>query len=271
MKKRIQANPNCSFDNFEVYKNGKYQYGCEFEFYIDTDNRSFEASIELITSEIYEFTNVDILVDTINLPIDKDKNSCIQIKPDISLQENGIEISVPITSADGIKYFIEKLCPIIDKYGYSNEETGFHIHISTTEKNGINFNFYKYMLLCHQANLLSSWKPRIGYSQNVMDILSSNSKQVSRKIKTKKGTIWNLEKIESNHIEIKSVGGVDYHQFSDKIINEFSLYDQLFASTLQADTEKDKLLYQLHKEELSKLSTQTEATFSSALSEAGII
>jgi len=26
-------------------------------------------------------------------------------------------------------------------------------------------------------------------------------------IKTKKGTVWNLEKIDSNHVEIKSIGG----------------------------------------------------------------
>ena len=48
MKKRIQANPNCAFDTFEVYKNDRYQYGCEFEFYIDTNNRSFETSIAFV-------------------------------------------------------------------------------------------------------------------------------------------------------------------------------------------------------------------------------
>ena len=40
------------------------------------------------------------------------------------------------------------------------------------KNDGVNFNFYKYMLLCDRAGLLSSWKPRVGYSQNVMDILS---------------------------------------------------------------------------------------------------
>jgi len=67
------------------------------------------------------------------------------------------------------------------------------------------------MLLCDRTGLLSSWEPRVGYSQNVMDILSSYTKQVSRKIKTKKGTVWNVEKIEPNHVEVKSIGGDVYH------------------------------------------------------------
>ena len=47
---------------------------------------------------LYVLTPVDILVDTIDLPTADDKNHCMQIKPDIALQENGVEISVPISS-----------------------------------------------------------------------------------------------------------------------------------------------------------------------------
>ena len=58
----------------------------------------FNSAIDSITQEIYEITDADILVDTVNLPTNSDKNNCMQIKPDISLGDNGIEISVPITT-----------------------------------------------------------------------------------------------------------------------------------------------------------------------------
>ena len=269
--KRYKANLSCDYDKHTVKETDKYQYGCEFEFYIDTKRYNFNSAIENITKEIYEITNVEILVDTVNLPTDADKNNCMQIKPDISLEDNGVEISVPITTASGIKHFIETICPIINKYGYTNKETGFHIHISTTARDGINFNFYKFMLLCHKAGLLSSWESRIGYSQNVMDILSSYTKQVSRKIKTKKGTVWNVEKIEPNHVEVKSIGGDEYHQKIDTMIKEFLEYSKYFAETLLQDTDEHKRMYVEHKKQVERVSKVASAEFATALSEAGII
>lgn len=269
--KRFSANQNCKYDSFTISPDAKYQYGCEFEFYIDTDFYDYTIVVDEIAKEIYEFTDVDILVDTIGLPTDEDRNNCIQIKPDISLEEHGIEISVPITTQAGIEHFIKKICPIIDTYGYTNEETGFHIHISTIDNDGINFNFYKYMLLCDKAGLLSSWEPRVGYSQNVMDILSSNSKQVSRKIKTKKGTIWNLEKVEPNHVEIKSIGGDNYHLDKTRMLNEFLAYSTYFEETLRKDTKQDKQMYKEHKEQIEQVSTEISSKFVTALGEAGIV
>ena len=269
--KRYIGNKNCAYDDFKLDSNDKYQFGCEFEFYIDTNFYDFHMAIEDITKEIFKLTSVDILVDTAGLPTEDDKNSCIQIKPDISLEENGVEISVPITTQTGIIHFIKAICPIIDKYGYTNEETGFHMHISTINKDGVNFNFYKFMLLCHKTGLLSSWKPRVGYSQNVMDILSLNNKQITREIKTKKGTIWNLEKIEPNHVEIKSIGGDNYHQNIEKIVDEFSLYSKYFNDTLCKDTNMDKQMYTEHQKQIKQLPTEVSSKFAIALSEAGII
>lgn len=269
--KRYEANSNCSYPSYALNQADKYQYGCEFEFYIDTTEHSFNEVIDEIIKEVYELTDVEILVDTINLPTDKDKNNCLQIKPDISLEDNGIEMSVPITTASGIEHYIQTICPIISKYGYTNEETGFHIHISTVNSDGVNFNFYKFMLLCDKAKLLSSWEPRIGYSQNVMGILSSNTKQASRQIKTKKGTIWNIEKIEPNHVEIKAIGGENYHTKKDLMINEFREYCNLFDETLQKDNDEHKQMYRDHKKQIEKLSKEVSVEFVSALNEAGII
>ena len=144
--KRYKANENCDYDCQDIKTDDKYQFGCEFEFYIDTKRLNFDDTIEKIIAEIKQFSNVDILVDLTSLPLDKDKNHCIQIKPDSSLQGNGIEISIPITSQQGVNHYLDNILPLIEKYGFTNEETGLHFHISTIKKDGVNFNLYIYIM-----------------------------------------------------------------------------------------------------------------------------
>ena len=206
------------------------------------------------------------------LPTDSDKNYCVQIKPDQSLDDNGIEISIPITTKNGVKHYINNILPLIEEYGYTNEDTGLHFHISTIKQDGVNFNFYLYMLMCHDKNLLSSWLPRSGYSQNVMDILSKNTKAKSREIKNKKGTIWNLEKIGVNHIEIKAIGGVDYHKEVNKIINEFERYAKYFDAVLKGDDiDYRQRLINEHKQLIKSIDSSTKEEFLQAVNEAGLI
>jgi len=270
--KRYKTVKNSNLDTLKISKNDLYQFGCEFEFYINTGKHSLQDAVEQIKNRVAEFTNADILVDLVSLPTDSDKNHCVQIKPDQSLDDNGIEISIPITTKNGVKHYINNILPLIEEYGYTNEDTGLHFHISTIKQDGINFNFYLYMLMCHNKNLLSSWLPRSGYSQNVMDILSKNTKAKSREIKNKKGTIWNLEKIDVNHVEIKAIGGVDYHKESDKIINEFNEYAKYFNAILENnDNDYRQRLISEHKQLIKSLDCDTKEEFSQAVSEAGLI
>ena len=118
--RRYESNLNCAYD-FKTKSSNTYQYGCEFEFYIDTTLYDFESAIQEITKEMHQLTSANILVDLTSLPKEKDNNECLQIKPDLSLDTNGIEISVPIISESGIVHFIKNICPIIEKYGYTNE------------------------------------------------------------------------------------------------------------------------------------------------------
>ena len=128
---------NNNFDTLKISENDLYQFGCEFEFYIDTAKYNLEKVVEEIKHKIKEFTDADILVDLVSLPTDSDKNHCMQIKPDQSLDDNGIEISIPITTKDGVKHYIKNILPLIEEYGYTNEDTGLHFHISTIKKDGI--------------------------------------------------------------------------------------------------------------------------------------
>ncbi|MDX9744619.1 MAG: hypothetical protein RBT59_12430 [Arcobacteraceae bacterium] len=268
---RFFANKNCKYDCFEITSQDEYQYGCEFEFYIDK-SLDFEATVLKIKDEIFEFSNVDILLNFVSLPSDIDKNQCIQIKPDNSLEDNGIEISIPITSQNGVKYYLSHIVSIIEKYGYTNQDTGLHFHISTIKNDGVNFDFYLYMLMCHDKNLLSSWVVRDGYSHNVMDILSANSKLETKNIKNKKGPIWNLEKISSNHIEIKSMGGENYHLKKEIILKEFALYVNCFHVVHKKENVnyKEKLIKE-HKLTIESIGSVQKQEFIKAVSEIGFI
>ena len=269
--KRYNANTSCSYSDFTPTKDDLCQYGCEFEFYINTDQYSYSEAIGALTEDLYTLTHTDLLVDEVSIPNADDKNDCIQIKPDISLQDHGLEISVPISTKDGIIHFIKTITPLIEKYGYTNEETGFHIHISTLQNDGNHIDFYRFMLLCDNADLLSSWKPREGYSQNVMDILSLHSKREARVIKTKKGTIWNMERIDTHHIEIKSIGGVNYHQYTDRIIQDFNAYADYFMEAIGEMTDQHKKILIRHKQKVDVVSKEIKSDFAAALSEAGIL
>lgn len=105
-----------------------------------------------------------------------------------------------------------------------------------------------------------------------MDILSKNSKVKTRKIKTKKGTIWNLEKLGTNHIEIKSIGGVDYHKDIEKVFEEFDMYVECFDSVFK-DREPDyrQRLVSEHKKLISSITKEVMDEFSTAIEEAGLI
>ena len=270
--KRYKSVLTNKFENLKVKEIDLYQFGCEFEFYIDTNRYDLQDAVEQIKNKIANFTDADILVDLVSLPTNNDKNNCVQIKPDQSLEDNGIEISIPITTKNGVKHYIKNILPLIQEYGYTNEDTGLHFHISTLKQDGVNFNFYLYMLICNDKNLLSSWLPRSGYSQNVMDILSKNTKAKSRVIKNKKGTIWNLEKIGVNHIEIKAIGGVDYHKEVDKIIDEFNMYVKYFDDVLKdINSEYRQKLISEHKQLIKSLDCDTKEEFSQAVNEAGLI
>lgn len=255
---------------FDLKKDDKYRFGCEFEFYINGDD--YEQTIKNIKDDLLEFAMADILVDTLQIPNEKDKNQCFQIKPDISLDDNGIEISTPITTSKGLIYCINNILPLISKYGYTNEDTGLHFHISTQKSDGVNIDFYLFMLICYDKKLLSSWSPRAGYSQNVMDVLSKNTKLKTRKIKTKKGTIWNLEKISPNHIEIKTIGGIDYHKNQEKICDEFEQYANYFDMVCQnTKTLYEKTLIKNHKKQIESIDENTKIDFAKAMSESGLI
>lgn len=94
----------------------------------------------------------------------------------------------------------------------------------------------------------------------------------SRQIKSAKGTIWNLEKLETNHIEIKSIGGENYHKEIDRIFAEFDKYVECFDCVFKNREPKyiEKLKID-HKVQINNSDKEKVAQFSSAVTEAGLL
>ena len=169
-----------------------YIFGCEFEFYLSSHDK-----FGIIVKELYYISKVDLLVNASSVPAVKDASECMHLKPDETLDNGGWEISIPKCSYGDLKKYIVSIHALISKYGYTNDDTGLHIHISTYDKNGVNLDFYKFALLSNEKRLLDSWSTRNQHCYNVMDIVNYFNKKDSNNIKTKKGRIWNLEKVSN--------------------------------------------------------------------------
>lgn len=235
----------------------EFFFGCEFEFYTKED-----FDIKTFIKELLDISDVDLLVNELTVPECEGSEHCMHLKKDMTLNDNGFEISTPKTNYSNLVSYIEKINLLIMEYGYTDSDTGFHIHISTSKKDGINLDFYKFALLCNQSDLLYIWETRNNYCLNVMDVISCNTKNEAKKKKNKIGKVWNLEKISNNHIEIRTMGGNNYHLKTEQILSELSKYFVIFKETLSKDTEEYTKLKLEHLEKIKKLPKEKIIEFS---------
>ena len=75
---RYETNKHCEFDCFDLTLEDIYQYGCELSFIL-TNLLDFKSTIIEIKDKIYQFSNVDILLDFVSLPSDVDKISVCKL------------------------------------------------------------------------------------------------------------------------------------------------------------------------------------------------
>jgi len=248
---------SCNCKKLQEFKiaSDDLEFGCEFEFYT---SEQFE---EDLFEDLRSITNANLLVNRKSIPIQDDRHYCMNYKPDNSLTGYcGREISVPICSIEELKHYIIEINKILNEYGSTNEDTGFHIHISTKNKS-LDIDFYAFMLLCEEASLLSNWGSRNRYSLNVMDVLGVFDMKEAKELKEKKGRIWSLEKRKENHIEIRTIGGTNYHKQTNKILEELEMFTNIFRRILlQPDIEYKELL-KAHKIKLEKISEDKKEDF----------
>lgn len=234
----------------------KYIFGCEFEFYL-LDN----INMDNLIAALFNISNADLLVNELGIPSTSDSSNCMHLKPDATLEDHGLEISTPICTYSELLKYIKQINNLIDKYGYTNNDTGLHIHISTTNSNGVNLDFYKFALLSNEQRLLDSWSERNCYCRNVMNIIELCSKNNSKIIKNKKDRM-NLHKINNNHIEIRTIGGNSYHLKVNKILDEVESFKDIFIETFSKDSQEYIELKTNHLYIINKLGDTCKIKFS---------
>ncbi len=219
------------------------KFGCEFEFYpnINLEDELIDALKDILKPKISLKQNLDE---------NDDFNMNYKIEPSLYAM-GGKEITTPICTYEELKEYIVSICKIIDNNGSTNEDTGFHIHISTDDED-LELDFYKFMLLCNEADLLENWGERNSYCLNVMKVLNTLDMEEAKVLKNKKGRVWNLEKRKEkgiiNHVEIRTIGGTNYQTKVEQIFKELEQFIQIFNRSLK-DGKKDdeyKIILQEH-------------------------
>lgn len=232
-----------------------FEFGCEFEFYV---NQMLED--ELI-DELNNISSSKVIINRSNELNQKNHNDCINYKRDASLTgDTGREITTPICSLEELKDYIRKISKIINNNAQTNEDTGFHIHISTANKS-IDVDFYRFMLLANDQVLLTNWGSRNGYSLNVMSILDVLDMEEAKQFKNKKGRIWNLEKRDNNHLEIRTMGGSNYHNKVDKILKELDTFIETFQKSINKPDKEYITIFQNHINALKSCDTKRRDKF----------
>lgn len=240
----------------EKYENLKF--GCEFEFY---PNINLE---EEIIDELQNGLKPDISLQ-LNLNSNDDNNMNYKNEPSLTAM-GGKEITTPICSYEDLTQYIYTICKLIDSHGETNEDTGFHIHISTINTN-TEVDFYKFMLLCNEFLLLNNWGKRNAYCLNVMDVLTILDIQEAKELKNKKGRVWNLEKRKeqgtTNHIEIRTMGGTNYQKKSEQILHELELFIDIFNRCIKSEIQDEgyKIILQKHMKVLESAPSERKEKF----------
>jgi len=254
MSKRIKKKKVVPSKSNIIYPDN-FRFGCEFEFYINGGN------YENIIEELQRVSGSDILINLDEIPKETDRHHCLCLKYDSSLGGSGVEISIPICSYDTLCYYIGHISYIIDEYGSTNEDTGFHIHISVNEE--IDMDFYAFILLCHEKNLLNNWGDRNQYSLNPMEILNFLNEKDARELKDQKGRVWSIERRGKAHVEIRTIGGLFYHTQIEKIYQELDTFIKIFKQSISDMKKNDnyRVVLQKHLKVLNTTSQEKTKRF----------
>ena len=216
--------------------------GAEFEFYIQAlDEIDFDKQLKSIISMLFEITDQDIICNPFK-EFDRSREyDKLIIKPDSSLksQSFGIEITTPIVSILNLPFYIKSIFEIMKKHNaYTDETTGFHIHLSCPVLDNKPFDFLGLMLLLNKYNLYETWPARPDYSRNVMDVLNCLNFEVAGQKKDEVGRGWCIVRpaaeAKPTHIEIRTMGGEDYNCKLEQVNLELIAIAELYLSVLEA-------------------------------------
>lgn len=231
---------NTSFVNMMIEDN-KFEFqdmdkldikiGLEFEFYLGDKTGEFEKFRESLQN-LFQVALPIVIENIIFLPesCDKQKNKDFwYLERDDSLKDkNGYELVSPMLDIKAAKHYLTMISSFIEKLGYTTDDCGFHVHISSKELSSIKPS--NMMLLLEQNDCLSKWEEREGYNKNILDFFKIVHPDIFDVEYGNLSKRYNLiprfdeTDIYKNHMEIRAFGGENYHLKTQEILDDLKMF-----------------------------------------------
>jgi len=237
LQKQIKDN---LLDISDVAKAADVKIGLEFEFYLNNKDSSGDENLDRLL-KIGLSTFVDELM-YIPVGCEKKKHKDVwYLEQDDSLSgEFGFELVSPLLDLESGKFYIEQVSDIINYLGYTTDECGLHIHISSSKLDDIDIN--KLILLENEAKILSNWEQRGNYNKNIFNYFKVTEPDVFKSVFKDLGRNYNyIQRFDGNcesgnHVELRCFGGEGYQDRSNKILENLTDFvDGAFISSCSAE------------------------------------
>jgi len=199
------------------------------------------------------------IFDGTGFPINFEKSKGWDVRPDGSLGENGVEVVTPIMKLPELIDSIEKVFKWIDKYGYTDNTCGFHVHMSIN--NYKELDELKLILFAEEGLIYKVFPDRIGndYTASIkkghIDKMTPFTPENIKELMGKQNKRLNIEKylgihlidLENNHVEFRYMGGKNYHKKFDDVRNIIANYAHWMSIAGDPDYKRKEYITKLAK------------------------
>ena len=201
------------------------------------------------------------------------------IEADKTLGYQGIEVKSPPTNLPKAIDDIEKMFKYINKQGYTDNRTGFHVHMSVKGINNLEDKLdpVKLLMFMDEGFIWKHFADRVSniFAMSMKDKFKNEgdirpndfSKLVDKKkLKTKMTAehfdAINLSKWQQGHIEFRYMGGRDYHKKFNEVKAIIGQYSHNISLALDPEFKKKEYLLKIqriaNKMELYKMEKMLE-------------
>jgi hypothetical protein len=248
-------------------KNEEIKVGLEFEFYIGNGTqKSYEENLNFLVKNQFSHLFPKLTFLQSDHENEKDIESWYLERDDSlsSFPMFGHELVSPILSIKEAYFYIETITQLIDEFGFTNNECGFHIHLSSPTDDKINPS----AMCLTSKSFFASFPERGEYDKNLFkkfDLVSTDVFDAHFHDLSKNMTIASrCDEKTKNHIELRAFGGKNYQKKGPlflKILENF--INNSYKKSCNTDFLMTDEYKQLKKEHNIKCNNKNPLTFAS--------
>lgn len=252
--------------NREMFRKHNASIGYEFEFYSEKNKREVRKELKEKLGKKIVFVDDpkasdysrDIKEGSLILTIDKSGG--------IDMYE---VITPPLSYIEAISVF-KKISNWIDEFGYTTKHSGIHINISLKDVNIKNIDIFKFILSFKEEYVYEIFPKRknniycnsikMFYPKNLhMKFLPEYKHNFNYPMTKYFGV--NFEKLKSNYLEYRYLGGANYQRKVDEIITLTDYFIEHLCNVVKDNklTVEDKVEFQRIVNPMNKLKTALQS------------